>query len=165
MNSRLSGQTVVIAAALLSLTIPTTNAQDLVLEEIIVTARKREESLQDVPLSITAFSEEAIAAAGMNSITDVATFTPNLSYRKSLGRAFDRPAIRGQGPILGAQTVGLFIDGVFVAGTLSSTPLDNVERIEVLKGPQAAAFGRATLAGAINYVTKTPGNEWEGKGS
>jgi outer membrane receptor protein involved in Fe transport len=133
------------------------------LEEVVVTARKRKESLQDVPFSVTAFNEEFIDQSGAISITDVAQFTPNLSFRKSLGRAFDRPAIRGQGPILGAQTVGLFVDGVFIAGTLSSTPLDNVERIEVLKGPQAAAFGRATLAGAINYVTKTPTNDWEGK--
>ncbi len=86
-----------------------------------------------------------------------------MSFRRSFGRAFDRPAIRGQGPILGAQTVGLFVDGIFIAGTLSSTPLDNIERIEVVKGPQSAMFGRATLAGAINYVTKKPGNEWEAK--
>ena len=146
----------------LALAVPM-SASAQALEEIVVTARKREENLQDVPLSVSAFSEAFIAESGANDITDVAKFTPNLSFRRSFGRAFDRPAIRGQGPILGAQTVGLFIDGIFIAGTLSSTPLDNIERIEVVKGPQSAMFGRATLAGAINYVTKKPGNEWEGK--
>lgn len=132
-------------------------------DEIVVKVRKREENLQDIPLSITVFSDQFIADSGVTSITDLATFTPNLSFRRSSGRAFDRPAIRGQGPIVGAQTVGLFIDGVYIAGTLSSTPLDNLERVEVIKGPQAATFGRGTLAGAINFVTKTPGNNWESK--
>ena len=59
--------------------------------------------------------------------------------------------------------MGLFVDGVFVDGPLSSTPLDNIERVEVIKGPQAALFGRATLSGAINYITKRPSNEWQGK--
>ncbi len=133
------------------------------MDEIVVNVRKREESLQDVPLSISVFSDQFIENSGATSITDLAAFTPNLSFRRSSGRAFDRPAIRGQGPIVGAQTVGLFIDGVYIAGTISSTPIDNLERIEVIKGPQAAAFGRGTLAGAINFVTKTPDNNWESK--
>lgn len=132
---------------------------DALLEEIIVTARKREESLQDVPLSIDVFDEEFIAESGVNGIFELAQFTPNLSFRQSYGRTFDRPSIRGQSVILGANTVGLFVDGVFVAGSLSSTPLDNVQRVEVIKGPQAALFGRATLAGAINYITKRPSTE------
>lgn len=158
-----SSRVFVLGAVASALVVPVQPVLAQGIEEIVVTARKREESLQEVPLSISAFSEEFIDDTGVNSITDVAQYTPNLSFRRSFGRAFDRPAIRGQGPILGAQTVGLFVDGVFIAGTLSSTPLDNIERIEVVKGPQAAMFGRATLAGAINYVTKKPGNEWEGK--
>lgn len=133
------------------------------MDEFVIKVRKREENLQDVPLSISAFNDQFITDAGLTSITDLAAFAPNLSFRRSSGRAFDRPAIRGQGPIVGAQTVGLFIDGVYVAGTISSTPLDNLERVEVIKGPQAAAFGRGTLAGAINFVTKTPGNDWDSK--
>ena len=76
------------------------------IEEIVVTARKREESLQDVPLSISAFGEQFIDNTGVNSITDVALYTPNLSFRRSFGRAFDRPAIRGQGPILARSDCG-----------------------------------------------------------
>ncbi|MEO1203764.1 MAG: TonB-dependent receptor, partial [Pseudomonadota bacterium] len=80
--------------------------------------------------------------------------------RQSYGRTFDRPAIRGQSVILGEDTVGLFVDGVYIEGSISSTPLDNIERIEVIKGPQAALYGRATLAGAINYITKKPTDDW-----
>jgi outer membrane receptor protein involved in Fe transport len=133
------------------------------LEEVIVTARKREEALSDVPLSISAFDADFIENSGVNGIFELAQFTPGLSYRQSYGRTFDRPAIRGQSIVLGENTVGLFVDGVFVQGSLSSTPLDNIERVEVIRGPQAALFGRATLAGAINYVTRKPGNVWTGK--
>ena len=135
----------------------------LQLEEIIVTARKVEESLQDVPLSISVFDADFIEDTGSLNVYDLAQFTPNLSFRQSYGRTFDRPSIRGQSVILGENTVGLFIDGVFIEGPISSTPLDNIERVEVIKGPQAALFGRATLAGAINYITKRPTNEFEGK--
>ena len=143
------------------------SAQDddaaLAVEEIVVSARKVEENVQDVPLSIDVFTEAFIEESGSLSIFDLAQFTPNLSFRQSYGRTFDRPSIRGQSVILGANTVGLFVDGVFVQGSISSTPLDNIERIEVIKGPQAALFGRATLSGAINYITKRPGNDWDTK--
>jgi len=132
-------------------------------DEMLVTARKREESLQDVPLSISAFDSDFIADTGVNGIFELAQFTPGLSFRQSYGRTLDRPAIRGQSIVLGENTVGLFVDGVFVQGSLSSTPLDNVERVEVIRGPQAALFGRATLAGAINYITRKPSDEWTAK--
>lgn len=133
---------------------------DLGLEEIVVTARKVEENIQDVPLSIDVFDAEFITQTGSLNVFDLAQFTPNLSFRQSYGRTFDRPSIRGQSVVLGENTVGLFVDGMFVQGSISSTPLDNIERVEVIKGPQAALFGRATLSGAINYITKRPGNEW-----
>ena len=133
------------------------------IEEIVVTARKVEENVRDVPLSIDVFTERFIAETGALSAYDLAQYTPNLSFRQSYARSFDRPAIRGQSVILGASTVGLFVDGIFVQGSISSTPLDTIERVEVIKGPQSALFGRATLSGAINYITKRPGDQWEAR--
>ena len=133
--------------------------------EILVTARKREENLQDVPLSITAVTAETIEEQGLRSIVDIANITPGLSYRPGFGRNSDRPVIRGQSNIQGQPNVAFFIDGIFVTGSLTSFNLDNLERVEVIKGPQAALFGRATFAGAINYITRKPDNEFRGKAS
>ncbi len=140
------------------------------LEEIIVTARKREESLQEVPLSISVLSAEELRARNIQTIYDVATFTPNFSFnRNTVGRRLDAPAIRGQFTPLqnfGSEgNVAFYVDGVFVSGTAGSLTTDNVERIEVLKGPQAALFGRAAFAGAVNYITRKPTNEFEGEAS
>ena len=151
-----------IGAAVLSFHAPLHAQEEAVLlEEIVVTARKREENLMEVPISITALDNEFISQTGSLGIFDLAEYAPNLTFRQSYGRTFDRPGIRGQAPILGGQTVGLFIDGVFVAGSISNLPLSNLERVEVIKGPQAALFGRQTLAGAINYVTRAPSDEFE----
>jgi iron complex outermembrane recepter protein len=132
-------------------------------DAIIVTARKREENLQDVPLSITAVTAQAIEEQGLKSIVDLANVTPGLSYRQGFGRNADRPVIRGQSNIQGSPNVAFFVDGVYVTGSITSYNLDNLERVEVIKGPQAALFGRATFAGAINYITRKPDNEFRGK--
>jgi iron complex outermembrane recepter protein len=138
-------------------------AGELRLEEVVVTARKREESLQDVPLSITAFTAESIEERGIESVYDLARLTPNLSFDQSYGRGvLDRPAIRGQSNLLGARTVSFVVDGVYIAGNLAAD-LDDVAQVEVLKGPQAATYGRAALAGVISYRTKAPSDSLTGK--
>jgi iron complex outermembrane recepter protein len=134
-------------------------------DTIIVIARKREENLQDVPLSITAVTAQAIEEQGLKSVVDLANVTPGLSYRQGFGRNADRPVIRGQSNIQGSPNVAFFVDGVYVTGSITSYNLDNLERVEVIKGPQAALFGRATFAGAINYITRKPDNEFRGKAS
>jgi outer membrane receptor protein involved in Fe transport len=141
------------------------------LEEIVVTARKREESLTEVPLSISAFSEGFLERKGVDSIVDLANQTPGFSFRSGFGRvgsgqgggASSRPAIRGQSNILGVPNAGFFVDGVYVSGNIASYQLDNVERVEVIRGPQAALFGRGTFAGAVNFITRKPGDEISGK--
>lgn len=132
-------------------------------DAIIVTARKREENLQDVPLAITAVTAERIQAQGLTSIADVANVTPGLSFRTAFGRNGDRPVIRGQSNIQGNPNAAFFVDGIFVTGSISSYQLDNLERVEVIKGPQSALYGRNTFSGAINYITRKPGNEFEGR--
>ncbi len=132
-----------------------------VLEEVIVTARRAEENLQKVPLSITAIGAKDIEAAGITSPEDIAALTPGFSYRTN-GRAGALPVMRGMSNILGAANVSFFIDGVVASGSIAGYNLDNVERIEVIRGPQSALFGRNTFAGAVNYVTRKPTDVFKG---
>ncbi len=139
-------------------------AQDsAVLEEVIVTARKRTESLQDVPLSISAFNSEFMDKADINSLPDIADFTPGFDFAQGFGRQDFRPAIRGQSNIQGGANAGLFVDGFFIGDGGATLPLTALERVEVVKGPQGALYGRSTLAGAVNYVLKRPGDEFAGE--
>ena len=137
--------------------------------EIIVTARKREEKLQDVPLSIAVVSQEQIARANLDNISDLAFQTPGFSFRQGFGRigggggAGVRPSVRGMSSVVGAPNAAFFVDGVFVSDNINSYQLDNLERVEVIKGPQSALFGRQTFAGAINFVTRKPGNDLAGR--
>ncbi len=135
------------------------------IEEIVVTARKREESLQEVPLPISAFSERQIEERGITDNYEIALFTPNFNTVKRVGRQIDRPTIRGMAnpEQAGEPNASYFIDGIFVASSISTATTDVIERVEVLRGPQSAQFGRATFSGAINYVTRKPTPEWEGQ--
>ena len=134
--------------------------------EIVVTSRRREERLQEVPLAITAFDANTIEAAAISSMGDVADQTPGLSFFNAMGENLPVPVIRGVVPqdIFGVNATAIFVDGVYVSGRegLNFSQLD-VERIEVVKGPQSALYGRNAFAGAINYVTKTPSDEFEAK--
>ena len=133
------------------------------IEEIVVTARKREENLQDIPLTVNAFTESALEERGITSLQDVADFTPGFDFAQAFGRADFRPSIRGQSNILGRANAGLFLEGIIVESGNASIPLTALERVEVVKGPQSALYGRSTLAGAVNYVLKKPGDEFKGE--
>lgn len=132
-------------------------------DEIVVTARKREENIQDTPLSISAFTAGAIEKAGIRDMADVAKFTPGFSLDDEFGRTSGvRPVIRGQATILGASGVSTFVDGILLNGSILDYDLTDVERIEVVKGPQSALYGRNTYSGAINIITKSPSDEFSG---
>lgn len=127
------------------------------LEEVVVTARKREERLQDIPLSVTALSSEDMREANISSLSDIAANTVGFTVNAAFGRSADRPVIRGLSSIFADEELaGYFIDGVFVSGSLQSFDLSAIERVEIIKGPQSAVFGRRTFSGAVNYVTKVP---------
>lgn len=140
---------------------------DFALEEIIVTARKRSENLRDVPLAITAFTADAIQRSLVQDVQDLALLTPGFSFREGFGRATgganNRPSIRGMSNILGSPNASFFVDGVYVSGPITSYDLNNVERVEVVRGPQSALFGRGTFSGAVNFITARPGNEVRGR--
>ena len=134
--------------------------------DIVVTARRREESLKDVPIAVTALTGDQLKERQANSIKDVAAYTPGLSINSdSVGRAFI--SIRGIGTTLIDTVqpgVGIFIDGVYQPNTsYLNNPIVDVQRIEVLRGPQGTLFGNNTLGGAINVITRQPSNEWTGR--
>ncbi len=141
-------------------------ATDPAASDIIVTARRREERLQDVPIAVTAISGDAIKQQQLVVVRDVAAYTPGLNINSdSVGRAF--VSIRGIGTTLIDTVqpgVGIFIDGVYQPNTTYlNSPLVDVARVEVLRGPQGTLFGNNTLGGAINVVTRQPTNEWQGR--
>lgn len=140
--------------------------------EIVVTARKREESAQDTPISITALSGDSLAKQGVSNTSDIDTSVPNLTFQASAAQSGDKSAasifIRGVGQTDFTLTtdpgVGLYLDGVYIARSIGSAlDLLDVERIEVLRGPQGTLFGRNTIGGAISITSRQPEfDEWSG---
>ncbi len=146
-------------------------AQELALEEIVVTARKVEENLMEVPLAVTAFSAEELESIDMAQLTDLQLFTPSFSFTDQAGqsgrndRSSNSLTFRGLylNVNVGITAGGLmFIDGAPVVGGYMPSIVDT-ERVEVLKGPQSAYFGRSTFVGAVNFVMKEPGDEFGGR--
>jgi iron complex outermembrane receptor protein len=156
------------------LLIPTAYAQEGAsevpqLDEIVVTSRKRDERLIDAPLTITVLSAEDIQIKGIDNYSDIVDFTPGFFVGGPSGGNADRSSrrllIRGMQPSTDRQTqqsASVYIDGAPVLGAeIGDTA--GAERIEVIKGPQSAYFGRSSFGGAINVITKTPGHEWIGQ--
>jgi len=139
------------------------------LEEVIVTAQKREQSLQDTPISITAFSEADIEAKRISNVKDLANFVPNVQIVESPGGTSGATiAIRGASTINPAitwePTVGMYLDGVFLGKNLGGIfEIADLERVEVLRGPQGTLYGKNTVGGAINLITTRPAEEFGGQ--
>ena len=154
------------AATLALLAVPTTQAQeagaDALLEEVVVTARRREESLQDVPVAISVLTGDFIQAATVLDHFDLYAETPGVEYEERRDRLGTSPTIRGvqqTAQNVLNQKMSVFIDGAPILGNAAPYRFGDLERIEVLRGPQSSAFGRATFSGAINFVTRDPGEE------
>jgi iron complex outermembrane receptor protein len=141
-------------------------AEKPVFDEVIVTAQKREQSIYDVPVAISAFSAETIERQGITDLTDVGKFVPNLNVTGfSAGHTSSaNPFIRGIGIqdhlITTDPGVGVYVDGVYLGRQVGQNwSLANIERIEVLRGPQGTLYGRNSIGGAINIITQKPGDE------
>jgi iron complex outermembrane recepter protein len=134
-----------------------------ILEEVIVTAEKREVNLQEVPVAVSAYTSETRTLLGVNTVEDLARFTPSVAYRND-----DRLAIRGVGRLTNAvgtdPAVALYNDGIFSSSMadMSMPPLF-VDRTEILRGPQGTLYGRNSVGGAINVISKRPTDEFEGE--
>lgn len=131
--------------------------------EIVVTARKRSERLQDVPDTITAFSQEVIDERRLDQIDDFLALTPNVNITADQDAATNNISIRGLGSNRNqAAAVAFAVDGVILPDSDAfTTELSDVERVEVLKGPQGALYGKGAIAGAINITTQRPTNTLE----
>ncbi len=137
------------------------------LEEIVVTARKREETVQDVPLAVTAFNAGVLEQRGFNGLEDIAAATPGFTFEGFMsGGAHGNAVIRGlaeQFTTSRIQNVSFFLDGVYLQRqSMLNLGLIDMERVEVLKGPQNALFGRNAFGGAVNYITLRPSQERTG---
>ena len=135
-------------------------------ETIVVTARKREESIQETPISVTAFTEGMIQRAGITDVADVAIRTPGLAYGnygdEKLSPTSLRGVIGGSGSAGADGAVGFYLDEVFLGQGVGATiDLFDMERIEVLRGPQGTLFGRNTIGGLIHYTTARPTEVFE----
>ncbi len=166
------GSIFLVSFSVLLVQIPVALAQEagdegFVIEEVTVTARKREERLQEVPLSISAFSAADIEAKSLVSLRDIGQFTPNFNFFNQ-GQAGNSGAviyIRGIGQsdpnIFWDPGVGIYVDGVFM-GRMQGVDFSllELERVEVLRGPQGTLFGKNTIGGAVNVVTVKPNDEF-----
>jgi len=127
---------------------------------ITVTAQKKEENIQEVPMSISAFSEMNLESAGIDTLTDVTRFSPNVYMKRNT------VTIRGVNSFYAsyATGVGIYLDGISLPFEgVNSPELYDLERVEILKGPQGTLYGKNSESGVINYITKQPGNEFTGK--
>lgn len=137
-----------------------------VIEETIVTARRVEESLQDTPVSVSAFSSSDLEQMGASEAKDIASFTPNMSIRNQSSSQDNynisiRGVSEGETSLAIDPTVGVYLDGIYIARTTGlAFDIVDMQRIEVLRGPQGTLFGRNTIGGAINVVTEKPSGEF-----
>ncbi len=167
MNNRwVCGLACASATMLLSVSPPSLaqNDDDSLIEEIQVTAQRREQSIYEVPVALSAFDGEKLAQQGIVNIYDVGKFVPNLNITEfSAGHVSStNPFIRGIGLqdhlITTDPGVSVYVDGVYLGRQIGQNwNISNIERIEVLRGPQGTLYGRNSIGGAINIITKTPG--------
>jgi iron complex outermembrane receptor protein len=140
---------------------------EFALEEVVVTARKREESAEDIPIAITSMGEMAIENTGATAMDDLVASVPNLAMDPN-GNSLNSWGMRGIVSVTrnaGQESgLGVYIDGVFAGRPASfNFPMNDIQQVEVLRGPQGSLFGRNTIAGAINITTKKPTDELEGR--
>lgn len=141
--------------------------EEAVIDSIVVTARKRTETLQEVPAAVSAMSQETLTRSGAQGLQDIARMTPGLQFNTGNAGGLITPTLRG---VTNTTTttfdnnVGVFLDGVYLSAK-SNLDIDtfNLERVEVIKGPQSALYGNNAFAGAINYVLAKPTDKLSGR--
>lgn len=160
--------TSLIAIILIPLLVPATGFAQV--EEVIVTVRKRAESLQEVPIAINAITAEELDRKAINSVADITKNLSSVEFDEGASKSDTRITIRGLSPTRGRQNVAVLVDGIDLSteaisnsggGVLLNTRLIDTQRVEVVKGPQMALYGRSAFAGAIQYVTKDPSDIFE----
>jgi iron complex outermembrane receptor protein len=148
----------------LSCSAVTAYAEESGLEEIVVTARKRAENAQDVPIAITTLSDSKLKELGASNMGELVEHVPNFDWDPVGINALSSWGLRGivdQSRNAGQESgLGIYVDGVFVGRPVGfNASLADIEQVEVLRGPQGSLYGRNTIAGAVNITTKRPTNE------
>ena len=140
------------------------------MEEVIVTATKRAESKQDIPIAISVLGSEEITNSNANNIKDIVGLIPNMTFEAGNNSATADISIRGiynqvQAGAIGYESgLSVYVDGVSTGNQFNANQnLGEIERVEVLRGPQGTLFGKNSIAGAINIITKKPTNELAGR--
>lgn len=162
---RLAAVTIVVVTSALTSNIASAQGHARSLEEVIVTAQKREGSLQDTPIALDAFDESALEREGIANVGDLANNIPSLTIQPfPINTTTLRIYIRGIGLIDAQLTqdppVGIYIDGAYIARSAAlATDIADLQRIEVLRGPQGTLYGRNSTGGAVNLITRRPNTE------
>tara|TARA_R110002049_G_scaffold153573_1_gene317849 strand:- start:2109 stop:4556 length:2448 start_codon:yes stop_codon:yes gene_type:complete len=143
---------------------PATGPDPLALEEVVVTANRRVESIQEVPMSVTAFTSDFFKDSGVTNLAELDQYTPSLKITQGTDASSQSIRIRGIGSVgtnAGIDpSVGMFIDGVYQGRAgMSIGDLMDIQRVEILRGPQGTLYGKNTAAGAISIITKPPSTE------
>jgi iron complex outermembrane receptor protein len=146
------------------------NAEPAVLEEVVVTAQKREQSLQETPIAVTALTAGALEAASVTNVQEFGRFAPNVKLdvnragTQSGGPIFIRGVGQSDGLPGADPGVGVYVDGVYLGRSTGALfDLVDIERVEVLRGPQGTLYGKNTIGGAINIISQKPVNEQQGR--
>jgi len=175
MNRTCSGQRYALIGATCALFIPhwslaiaadaDTESSAVVLNEVVVTARRVAETAMEVPLTITALSQQTLQNASANSLQDISFLTPGLTYDSNGAQADAQPVIRGLSDTSGGEAtssnVSTFLDGVYISNPSAiDLSIGGLERVEIVKGPVSGLYGRNAFTGAINYVTAKPTNDF-----
>ncbi len=169
--SRILSLSIATATGVL-IALPAAAQVDTAFEEIVVTTRKKEENLQDIPIAVNALSREDMERAGVKELNEIAHHDSSLQFDRGFSAADTRLVIRGLAPTRGRPNAATLIDGIDISsetiGVAGGTNLINprmldIERVEVVKGPQSALYGRSAFAGAVQYVTRDPSDETEGE--
>jgi len=150
---------------LMPVTVMAQDSEVMAIEEVIVTAQRREQNLQDVPIAIQAFTADAIQKNMFRDVAQYINKTPNASFITNGARSRRQISIRGVTNFLGfvgTSTTGFYVDDFSVAGSTINPPIMDVERMEILRGPQATYFGRNALGGGISIISKKPTNDFHG---
>lgn len=161
----LSSLASILAVALLpsAVVAQTDSSDENVLEEIIVTATKREKNIQDVPIAISAITAKDIDSAGLTRVEEMTLLVPNFTYAQTTTKKITALVIRGlssSGGIGNDPNIGVYIDGVYIGRDSGfNSGLMDIERVEVLKGPQGTLFGRNSTTGALNITTRKPSQD------
>lgn len=167
-NNRLT-RSIAAATALLAMTGGTfTTAAGATLEEVVVTARKREESLQEIPVAASVFSAAALEMRSATDVADLTASAPSVSYQDRAGGHQTSISIRGIASDVRNigidDSVGVYVDGVYIGRPMFyNVDLAEVAQVELLRGPQGTLFGKNTIAGALNITTKAVPEQFEGK--